>query len=124
MRVKEFLNKKSEQKRKLDELEKKRFEAREKLIVTAGDVISALSLVGCIQISHWVAGAMPKSWGKGVNPEDTCRVVGPEINYCYNFHVKNPLERPCKHTSCPMYDKYQKYLDACNALQVEKSKTR
>lgn len=112
-----MFRKKFEQIHKENELKQKCFEARNGLIVVS-DKRQPSDDIGCINLIYSVECGIIDAWRVNVNPENTYRVIGPRIKYCYGFDNKNPLERKCTKTSCPMYARYKKYIEACEELRV------
>jgi hypothetical protein len=110
-----------EHKRKLDALKQECFDARARLIVVA-DENDESAPRGCIKLKYSVGCGVLNAWRVGMKPENTYRIIGPSISYCIGFNSGNPTRCECGNTSCPMYQKYQEYLYACQKLQNAKSK--
>lgn len=115
-----------EKKRRIEELKKACFDARKKLVnftINKNDM-EIQSEPYCIIKNYVMDIYHLKPWADGMNPEDSYRVVGSKTKYCFNFNSKQPLMFPCKYNNCPMYAKYQEYIDACIALRTAQNKTR
>ena len=120
-----------EEKRQKEQLRKDCFDARNKLIVKSvtdkrciTEEKIAENRVGCIKLNFRLGMGMINPWNFGVNPEKAYRAVEPSVSYCTNFWPDNPLGGRCNCESCPMYEKYSRYIKACMALQALEKKTR
>ncbi len=111
-----------EKRKKINAMKKDCFEARQNLVVACNDTDD--EKVGCIKLKYSVASCIQNAWVADINPEDTFRVVGPRISYCFSFDAKDPSKHPCHCLSCPMYRKYEKYLQTYKTLQSVKGKTK
>ena len=110
-------------KKEMDSLKKECFETRKALIVPHN--ISGTSRVrggGCINLLYSIEDGILNPWKLGMKPEDACRVTSAKVVYCDEFDSFSPDRHVCQNTSCPMYNKYQKYLDAYKKLQLAKKR--
>ncbi len=110
-----------EKKQKIDTLKQNCFDTRSELIVTCKGS-EENEKQGCIKLAYNIESGVLEAWRAGFQPEHTYRIVGPKVSYCFAFDGKNPTGHPCKNTDCPMYCRYQKYLQAVQNLQNAKSK--
>ena len=116
-----------EKKRQIDELKKKCFDARKKLIkfdLTVKDTEERATKFSCIVMKYLVDHGRLSPWVDGINPEKSYKIVFAGVKYCSEFDSKQPTTFPCRRTTCPMYEKYREYLIACRALETVKKKTR
>lgn len=109
-------------KQKINKLKKDCFEARQRLlgIQYQGDA----EPISCIRMKYSLVSYIQDPWVGGVNPENSYRMVGPKISYCFSFNSKKPMEHLCRCLSCPMHKDYIKYISALEALQAAQTKTR
>lgn len=107
----------------INQLKKDCFTARAALIGIVNGNKSEVDFC-CIELSYYVKDCMIDAWKVESKPENTYCVIGPKIKYCFGFDPKHVLERPCGHTSCPMYKKYERYVNAYIKLKAVKDKTR
>ena len=117
-----MFKKQKENRQVITDMKKECFNARKQLIVISDKVDG--EKIGCIKLKYEIVNYLQDPWIAGVNPENTYRIMGPRIDYCFSFNSKNPLKSTCRCTSCPMYDKYQKYLNTVKSLQFAKEKIK
>ncbi|MBR2286333.1 MAG: hypothetical protein IJ866_02665 [Alphaproteobacteria bacterium] len=110
-----------ENKRKLDALKQECFDARARLIAVA-DESNESAPRGCIKLKYSIECGVLDAWRVGMKPEDTYRVIGPQISYCCEFDAINPMRHQCRNKNCPMYARYQNYLMAYKQVQDAKTK--
>ncbi len=112
-----------ERKKRLNQVRKECFDARNDLIVMSDEKILKRRC-GCIRLEYTVECAIINPWTFGTKPEKTYRTVGPRISYCENFNEKNPVDFLCADTSCPMYAKYMRYINRCKSMKSDKANKR
>ena len=110
-----------EQKRKINELKKDCFDARNNLVVVVDEERSS-DTIGCIKLELAAKECIIDAWRADILPENTYRVVGPIVKYCFSFNSKKPLASQCHCSSCPKYAQYQKYVQTLEALNNAKTK--
>ena len=112
-----------ERKKRLNQVRKECFDARNDLIVMSNKKILEKQC-GCIRLEYTVGCAIINPWSININPEKTYRTVGPRISYCEKFDEKNPMAVLCENTSCPMYSKYMRYINKCKSMKSDRVNKR
>ena len=108
--------------KKISQLKQNCYNARNNLIVSSDN--QANELVGCIKLVYFMRSVIIDAWKINIQPEDTYKVIGPYVKYCSDFDPKKLLRNPCTRVTCPMYRKYQQYLEEYEALQRAKGKIK
>lgn len=114
-----IIKEKIERKKRLNQLRKECFKARDDLIVMSDKKILEKQC-GCIRLEYTVECSILNPWISGINPEKTYRTVGPKISYCEKFDKNNPVKFECDNKSCPMYPKYLRYINKCQSMKSDK----
>lgn len=108
-----------EKKRKIQELKRNCFFARKDLICVGDERVNIEP--ACIRMMCGVESQFYEPWIANVDPEGAYKAIGLSVRYCAEFDAIRPLRYVCKSSTCPMYAKYIKYIQACSALD---SKTK